>query len=151
MKKLFFLMTLLLPIFSFAQVDIQGNLIESLNDKGREVIRQDFVKFLKHDFINSDYCQEGWGDGDAPERMQKACRAEVERIFKLMDNDSYRWLNLFHFEFAKIYPSLIDYQFEQTMGLSEDAPLSCYVSLQFKATTTKNILSKPSFDLYCDH
>lgn len=150
--QLFIFLTVITPILSFSQTEIQGKLMASIDANGRQILKQDYLNFLKNEFLTSDYCKEGWGDGNAPEKMQKACQEAHDKMVSMtQDESSMAWMKPFHFKFATVNQDLISYQFEQNVELNREATLSCSISLEFQASRDKKLISKPFFDLYCDH
>lgn len=150
--QLFIFITLLAPALCFSQTEVQGKITATLDANGRQILKQSYLSFLKNEFLTSEYCKEGWGDGDAPEKMQKACQEAHDKIVLMTQDDTLlKWMKPFHFEFAKVNQESISYQFEQDVELNKGASLSCSISLEFQSSLDKKIITKPFFDLYCDH
>ena len=150
--QLFMFLTIFSPVLGFSQTEVQGKLMATLDANGRQILKQSYLSFLKNEFLTSEYCKEGWGDGDAPEKMQNACQEAHDKIVAMTQDETLpKWMNLFHFEFAKVNQESISYQFEQDVELNKGASLSCSISLEFQAGADKKMITKPFFDLYCDH
>jgi hypothetical protein len=150
--QLFIYLTIFAPVLGFSQTEVQGKLMATLDPNGRQILKQSYLSFLKNEFLTSEYCKEGWGDGDAAEKMQKACQEAHDKIVAMTQDETLpQWMNLFHFEFAKVNQESISYHFEQDVELKKGASLSCSISLEFQAGQDKKIITKPFFDLYCDH
>ncbi len=74
---------LLAPNVSSA-LEIRGELTDATNELGRQKLDKEFAAFLKNEFVSSIYCQEGWGDGTGPARMQNACTDAQKKMLKEM-------------------------------------------------------------------
>ena len=75
------LLGLLAPNVSSA-LEIRGELTGATNELGRQKLDKEFTAFVKNEFVSSIYCQEGWGDGTGPARMQKACGDAQNKMLK---------------------------------------------------------------------
>ena len=141
---------LLAPNVSSA-LEIRGELTDATNELGRQKLDKEFTAFLKNEFVSSIYCQEGWGDGTGPARMQKACGDAQNRMLKEISEGIHEWMLPFVLSSAKIEKNRIRYSFYRELKLNKNAPLSCTVSVDLVVNKQKSLISPPVVDLYCDH
>lgn len=144
------LLGLLVPNVSSA-LEIRGELTGATNQLGRQKLDKEFAAFLKNEFVSSIYCQEGWGDGTGPARMQKACGDAQVKMLKEISEGIHEWMFPFVLSSAKIEKNRIRYSFYRELKLNKNAPLSCTVSVDLVVNKQKVLVSTPVVDLYCDH
>jgi hypothetical protein len=141
---------LLAPNVSSA-LEIRGELTDATNELGRQKLDKEFAAFVKNEFVSSIYCQQGWGDGTGPARMQKACGDAQVKMLKEISEGIHEWMFPFVLTSAKIEKNLIRYSFYRELKLNKNAPLSCTVSIDLVVNKQKVLVSTPVVDLYCDH
>jgi hypothetical protein len=145
MKTIFILLTLALVSVSERAQCSSDNIENMVDGNGRMVLADEYEKFVAEDLIESDYCQQGWGDeAEVLSQMRKAC-AQLKR--KLLNE---KWSNGFSLEKASYSAGEVTYRFNKILDLGKNASLSCTLILELTVDQHKQ-MSDHGLDMYCDH
>lgn len=128
-----------------------ASLIDLVDQVGLMDLSKEYRSFLINDYVQSDYCQEGWGDGKRPGIiMREACAKSQKELLIELDKSETIWTEQFSLEEENSNAESVTYLFQSFPKLSKKAPLSCIFTLEFTLDQQKKIIEK-SLDLYCDH
>jgi hypothetical protein len=131
--------------------EISAQLYQNTSPAGHDRLRNVYRDFIVNDFVSSVYCQEGWGDGDAPIRMQKACKTAQATIIRELSKNDTAWMTSFRFHKAVLDGDSIQFIYSKIVQFSKDAPLGCELWMEFNIHPDLKMPTQTAMDLYCDH